>query len=348
MWQDGRGTTAQSACYTSDCHQPDKLDFSSHIGTMLILVACTDRRSTTIIVSEGSQRKDGINMINENIKKHRKKKGISQEEMAVKLNVVRQTVSKWEKGLSVPDFAMLIKISELLEVSVGDLLGTKIPDNAEQTDIAKQLERVNEQLAIKHTLFRGRIRDYILVAVLGIAAGMLVALFLWLPDNSLWDFSYFSSDTYGFWMFTTAFVVLFSAKRHITAINAGLYVFFLFLITTAFQSLRLFHPGSHTPYATVGEMTVESIGGWLWYSIAPAVICAVLGFILWGARKNTTLGKLLLFAPLAFLVIETCYLLFCVFAHQTKLFSAFTDIACIGAYCLIIKRLLSMKRRRCI
>ena len=89
-------------------------------------------------------------MLNENIRTMRKKKGLTQEEFATRLNVVRQTVSKWEKGLSVPDSDMLIKISELLEVSVGDLLGTKIPDNAEQTDIARQLERVNEQLAIKN------------------------------------------------------------------------------------------------------------------------------------------------------------------------------------------------------
>ncbi len=39
-------------------------------------------------------------MINENIRKARKEKGISQEELAIKLNVVRQTVSKWEKGVS--------------------------------------------------------------------------------------------------------------------------------------------------------------------------------------------------------------------------------------------------------
>lgn len=39
-------------------------------------------------------------MINENIKKYRKQKGMSQEEMALRLNVVRQTVSKWETGVS--------------------------------------------------------------------------------------------------------------------------------------------------------------------------------------------------------------------------------------------------------
>ena len=50
-------------------------------------------------------------MLNENIKNLRKSKGLSQEELAVKLNVVRQTVSKWENGLSVPDADMLIALS---------------------------------------------------------------------------------------------------------------------------------------------------------------------------------------------------------------------------------------------
>ncbi len=54
-------------------------------------------------------------MLNENIKVIRKSKGFSQQELAVKLNVVRQTVSKWEKGLSVPDSDMLISLSEVLK-----------------------------------------------------------------------------------------------------------------------------------------------------------------------------------------------------------------------------------------
>ena len=53
-------------------------------------------------------------MLNENIRAIRKSKGLSQQELAVKLNVVRQTVSKWEKGLSVPDSDLLIALSEAL------------------------------------------------------------------------------------------------------------------------------------------------------------------------------------------------------------------------------------------
>ena len=67
-------------------------------------------------------------MINENIKHFRKTRGMSQEEMAVKLNVVRQTVSKWEKGLSVPDADMLSKLADVLEINVSELLGSEIKE----------------------------------------------------------------------------------------------------------------------------------------------------------------------------------------------------------------------------
>ena len=94
-------------------------------------------------------------MISENIKNARKAKGISQEEMALKLNVVRQTVSKWEKGLSVPDADVLIQIAELLEVPVHTLLGST-PQEERAEDLAEELERVNQELALKtqeHRLF---------------------------------------------------------------------------------------------------------------------------------------------------------------------------------------------------
>lgn len=88
-------------------------------------------------------------MLNENIKAIRKSKGLSQEELAVKLNVVRQTISKWEQGLSVPDADMLISISEVFETPVSTLLGetvagTKVDD---LRAISEKLEVINLQLA---------------------------------------------------------------------------------------------------------------------------------------------------------------------------------------------------------
>ena len=89
-------------------------------------------------------------MFTENLKTLRKSKGLSQEELAIRLNVVRQTVSKWEKGLSVPDADLLIRISEIFEVSVSELLGSKIDDETKLDAVAEQLSRINEQLAIKN------------------------------------------------------------------------------------------------------------------------------------------------------------------------------------------------------
>ena len=88
-------------------------------------------------------------MLNENIKAVRKTKGLSQEELAVRLNVVRQTVSKWERGLSVPDSEMLISISDVLETPVGVLLGETVAENApdDLKAISEKLETVNLQLA---------------------------------------------------------------------------------------------------------------------------------------------------------------------------------------------------------
>lgn len=88
-------------------------------------------------------------MLGVNIKRFRTAKGLTQEEMAVKLNVVRQTVSKWEKGLSVPDAQILIQIAQLLEVSVNQLLGI-VEDNEAHRDLAEELVKVNEQLAKKN------------------------------------------------------------------------------------------------------------------------------------------------------------------------------------------------------
>ena len=72
------------------------------------------------------EKEEIIMMLNENIKAIRKQRGLSQEELAIRLHVVRQTVSKWEKGLSVPDSDMLVKIAEVLEVSIGELLGQRM------------------------------------------------------------------------------------------------------------------------------------------------------------------------------------------------------------------------------
>lgn len=111
-------------------------------------------------------------MFSENLKTMRKAKGFTQEELAMRLSVVRQTVSKWEKGLSVPDADLLMRISEILEVSTSALLGGKI-ENEQDTDmVAEQLSRINEQLVYKSRYTRRLIKTILIVA--GIILFMMV------------------------------------------------------------------------------------------------------------------------------------------------------------------------------
>ena len=88
-------------------------------------------------------------MLKENIKTIRKSKGLSQEELGIKLNVVRQTISKWEQGLSVPDSEMLISISEALETPVSTLLGENISESKvnDLKAISGKLEIINLQIS---------------------------------------------------------------------------------------------------------------------------------------------------------------------------------------------------------
>ena len=113
-------------------------------------------------------------MFGENLKTLSKQKGFSQEELATRLHVVRQTISKWEKNLSVPDADTLIRLAEILEVSVSELLGAKIENENTASDVAEQLSRINEQLAIKNRRSR---RIWKIVAII-LAAIILINIFI--------------------------------------------------------------------------------------------------------------------------------------------------------------------------
>ena len=128
-------------------------------------------------------------MLNENLKTLRKQKGLSQEELAIRLNVVRQTISKWEKGLSVPDSDMLVKMADILEVSVGELLGSKITDEKNKDEITEQLIKINEYLAIKNRRIKTTVK-----VVIGIVIGILVLNILFIVFGMV-SFNSFQTDT---------------------------------------------------------------------------------------------------------------------------------------------------------
>ena len=116
-------------------------------------------------------------MLSENIKNLRKEKGMSQEELASKLNVVRQTVSKWEQNLSVPDSEMLIRLAEIFEVSVSCLLGETVEKSDTKTELEKisqKLENLNTMLAERNMRSRRIGLTVTAVAVMVIAVLMLI------------------------------------------------------------------------------------------------------------------------------------------------------------------------------
>lgn len=116
-------------------------------------------------------------MFSENLRTVRMAKGFSQQELAGRLHVVRQTISKWEKGISVPDADMLIRISEILELSVSELLGAKITEEMNQSEVAEQLARINEQLAAKNRRTR-RILRIVMGFLIGIVVFYIILLIL--------------------------------------------------------------------------------------------------------------------------------------------------------------------------
>ena len=128
-------------------------------------------------------------MLNENIKRIRKSKGLSQEELAIKLNVVRQTVSKWENGLSVPDSSMLIMLADELDSTVSELLGEPIaePTIDDLKILSEKLEVINLQLA-KRSLTKVKTIRWILISLCAVIAIIFITLAF--MNSSYLDWNY--------------------------------------------------------------------------------------------------------------------------------------------------------------
>lgn len=129
-------------------------------------------------------------MLNENLKTIRKSKGLSQEELAIKLNVVRQTISKWEQGLSVPDADMLISISEVFETPVSILLGENIVETKadDLKVISEKLEIINMQLAQKKET-RQKMIHWLFISLCVIIVTIFIALIVFNSPYLNWDYS---------------------------------------------------------------------------------------------------------------------------------------------------------------
>ena len=128
-------------------------------------------------------------MLSENIKAIRKSKGLSQEELAIKLNVVWQTVSKWENGLSVPDSDLLISISEALETPVSTLLGETVTEQTadELKALSEKLEVINLQLAQRKTR-RRKLLHWLFLSLCAVIVSISAALIAYNSPYLTWDY----------------------------------------------------------------------------------------------------------------------------------------------------------------
>ena len=129
-------------------------------------------------------------MLNENIKAIRKSKGLSQQDLADKLNVVRQTISKWEQGLSVPDSDLLIVLSEALETPVSTLLGETVAEiEADEIKaLSEKLEIINLQFARRKAMRRSALHWGLVAVCVGILAVAAVLVVVNSPYLG-WDYS---------------------------------------------------------------------------------------------------------------------------------------------------------------
>ena len=129
-------------------------------------------------------------MLNKNIKAVRKAKGLSQEELAGKLNVVRQTISKWEQGLSVPDSNMLVTLSEALETPVSVLLGETVTESKADAlqVISEKLEIIDLQLALGRDEKRKKRRLFYILSCTAILIIYILLIKFGSPYLS-WDYS---------------------------------------------------------------------------------------------------------------------------------------------------------------
>lgn len=124
-------------------------------------------------------------MLSENLKTLRKQRNMSQEALAEHLHVVRQTVSKWEQGLSVPDAEMLIRIADFFQVPVSDLLGEQVQER-DMNKIAVQLALLNEQLISRRPKTGKIVRNI----VIGLVAGLVLCIVIYIGAHILFGFQY--------------------------------------------------------------------------------------------------------------------------------------------------------------
>ena len=191
----------------------------------------------------------------------------------------------------------------------------------------------------------------------GLIAGFAVAFFSEFPSDGLWAFSYFSSESLGFWMFTTSVIVLYSEKRLTASINALMYVGLMFVVTGIYKAIRDYMSDIvnyenisefifFNSYSGVMEYIIKTILEIILYGFVPGIVCGLLAAVLWNGRKNNWFGKIMLVLPICFIVFEAVSMYISVFTKHTMLFMALIDTACIITYLILFWKTIVAKSQK--
>lgn len=195
-------------------------------------------------------------------------------------------------------------------------------------------------------IFKNNLKSYLLVVGSGLFAGLLVAFFSDLPSDGPWAFSFFGSNTLGFWMFSVSAIVLLSEKKLTACLNSGIYVFLMFAVTGVYKYIRDYVRESAAfesseeyfafcGYSGMGELILRCAFDAFIYGIIPALVCAMLAFVLHFGRKPNIFGKILMSLPALCILAEAVYMYFILFTEGTMLFMAIVDTLCLTGYILI-------------
>lgn len=192
---------------------------------------------------------------------------------------------------------------------------------------------------MKTAVFKNSLLSYVLSILLGIAAGLAVAFFSRFPSDDLWGLAFFSSRTFGFWIFTCSLIALFS-ERHFTAgIHTALYVFFMFYVTGVFKHLVIVQKG-YQPMSYFWNGLLSN----LLYGLLPALACFALAFMLWYGRMTHPFSAVLRWMPAVCIAAEELLSIRFTVIRKQGLFTVLLDAVCLILYIAIMA--VQMKKHR--
>jgi len=177
-----------------------------------------------ILIEE--ERKD-IMELSVKIRQLRKMTGLTQEQMANKIDVSRQSVSKWESGSSIPDWESMVKISKLFDIPLNDFVST---DNVE-AETQKLLKITLEDL-VELSVYNRRKQSFLIFGIIFLLISVLAIIIISIVNSSMLSiqymlYRYIVADEYSFLPADYSFSYLFAIVSGIIGFGLGV-LYFIF------------------------------------------------------------------------------------------------------------------------